>query len=666
MDKGSLVSFLVKGSLRAAVVEGPEGKTQFRVTDQLGNSHLVHPRDIGFDSSACKITGKLPATTGLEAFLQRAEALRAQADLASAWEILSEETGPHPLESLADLLFGDCTAEAAWILYHSLGQDTVYFKKKADAWETRTAAQVEEAKKQALAQASKSRAQEEFKARLQDRLKNPGADLAADDWRKVESLKKFALWGEEAPEKSSAHEILGLLGAPKTDSAAFQTLVELHVWSVHENLDLLRSQVPLVFSDDLLAAAQALAAQKPADSALRVDLTGHTVLTIDDASTTEIDDGLSVTTENGKTTYWVHIADPDALLKPGHPLDDEARRRGTTLYLPTGKITMFPDVLAEGPFSLRAGVDTAALSFGLTLAADGSLEAWKLVPSLIRPTHRLSYQQADEWLAAGTLPDLTALAEGADRRFDWRGTRGAIQINLPEIDIRVDGPDGETIHIIEVQDTRSRKVVSEWMVAAGEACARFAQEHGIAVPYRFQPAPDLPEPAALEVLPAGPVRNFAVLKSMNRSGSSLEPKPHAGLGLDLYVQATSPIRRYADLLTHRQMKSFLETGKPLLSADDVSALTPDLDAAGSGSAKLERQADRYWLVEYFRRNKGQVWTGLMLDWQRPDDKLAAVLIEEVGYRVNFKLVKDHPLGAKLRLKVASADPRKDLLTFNEV
>ena len=112
----------------------------------------------------------------------------------------------------------------------------------------------------------------------------------------------------------------------------------------------------------------------------RRDLTHLKVYTIDDESTKEIDDGLSLEfLEEGQQRVWVHIADPSRWVTPGDELDREAQRRSTTLYLPTGMIPMFPVELSTGPMSLVEGEVCCALSFGILLTPEGAVERYEIL-----------------------------------------------------------------------------------------------------------------------------------------------------------------------------------------------------------------------------------------------------------------------------------------------
>jgi exoribonuclease-2 len=659
LEKGTVVEFPVKGSPRLAVVDSLEGKSNLKVVDTFGNTLTLAPRDVAFQSSDFKLTDRAPvAASALAGWRDRAEAARSEVDLATVWELFAGPPQSLELEALAGCLWDSLTGERAYALFSALRDDRLFFKEKGGRYEPRPLAQVEELRKAQMALANKEKLQAEMVARLEARFADPAAPLGADELKRLEAVKKYALWGDEAPDKNAGLELLKLLGRPQTEAGAFQLTVDAGVWHRHENLDVHRAGLTAAFDPELEAAAAQAVRVDPAHT---VGLTALETVTIDDDTTTEVDDALSVETlADGRSRYWVHIADPGRWIAPGSPLDLEARRRGTTVYLPTGRFTMFPPVLAEGPFSLNPGADAPALSFGCLLTPEGALAEFTVVPSTIRVTRRLSYHQAEELRAEGH-PLVKALAETAALREAWRRAQGAVMINLPETEVKVDLAKNE-VKIGVYTAEAARDWVAEFMVLAGEAAARFAAEKQVPVLYRVQKAG---EPPDVDHLPEGPVREFAKIVSMTRSGLSVEPGQHAGLGLSAYLQATSPIRRYGDLAVHRQLKAAAAGDPPPYSEDDLAVLAAELDPLNGQASKMERNADRYWVTEYLARQKGKTWEAQFLGWFREPDRLAQVLISELGYRAVMKLPKDKAMGERFTIKIAAADPRKELLNFVE-
>ncbi|CDN15505.1 Exoribonuclease II [Richelia intracellularis] len=471
------------------------------------------------------------------------------------------------------------------------------------------------------------------------------------------------------PPPAPVLETMNMLGRPATPPGAFQLLVELGWWSPHENLFLRRSSIPVPFSSKVLEVARKQLESSPPDpDSERLDLTHLKVYTIDDESTTEIDDGLSwEKLDDVRERVWIHIADPTRWLIPEDELDLEARKRGSTVYLPTGMVSMFPEVLATGPMSLVQGKECCALSFGVVLSESGAVEEYSIHASYIKPTYRLTYEDVDEMLELGIQAEaeIAAIAKWSKQRRNWRYEQGAISINMPEAMIKVKGK-GEDISIDLLDDSSSRQVVAEMMILTGEVAARYGQEHKIPLPFRGQPQPELPPDEELLLLPPGFVRACAMRRCMPKSEMSITPLRHAGLGLDTYTQATSPIRRYSDLLTHFQLKAHLRGQSPPFSADQLREVMSHVTSVTQEVTMVERQTNRYWALEYLRRHPDEVWQTVVLMWLREDSGLALILLEDLGLQLPMFFKRPASLGEQILVKVAYADPRKDSIQFQEV
>ncbi|GFR46827.1 hypothetical protein Agub_g8463, partial [Astrephomene gubernaculifera] len=511
---------------------------------------------------------------------------------------------------------------------------------------------------------------------------------------------------------------------------------ELGVWRRHEPLGLLRRGLAEEPGEGAQRAAQALLSCPPPDpdADLRQDLTHLRVFTIDDASTTEVDDGISIepwvtthededgegdegsgsgsssrwSADGGVLKIWIHVADPSRWIQPGSDLDLYGSQRLRSLYLPWGNLPMFPRSLAEGPFSLREGQVCDAFSICVLLRPDGSLTRPRVTPSRITVTHKLTYEAADSLIAPATaatttrntapqsqqqqqqvtdaaasspkttpdteatednvsrqqqrpqqpdqqqqqqqqvdgeaLADLLALHAAATARRSYREARGAIEIPSPEARVTVPASHldrvrpGVRVAALRPWESAARGLVAEMMILAGEAVGELGSSACLPLPYRSQPAPPhLPPPTLLAALPEGPVRGFALRRCMPRSAVGPEPLPHAALGLEAYVQVTSPIRRYPDLLAHHNLKAWLR-GRPLpYGAPQIEAAAEAAAGAGRELTAVERECENYWVAEYFRQHWGSDYPATLLGWQREELRLAAFLIDELGLEVVARL-----------------------------
>ena len=676
MDKGTLVEFRVQSDRRLGVVDRPDGKTSWFVVDERGQSHNIKNNQFTYT-----VNGQTYKPSEIAEFLSQVQPYLDPSSLEVAWELLIEDGETVTPSQMANLLFSESAPPQCYAAHCLLSEDKLYFKQKGDAYEPRSAAQVAERKHQIEVESQKAKGQQEFLARVEQALQGQVVEWQRLDRQRLEALEKYATLladvvtlkvnydslARACPPSVPVLETMNMLGRSATPQAAFQLLIDLGWWTSHENLFLRRSSISVQFPQKVLEVAQERWDFPPTDlDTNRLDLTHLKVYTIDDESTTEIDDGLSwEVLPDGKERLWVHIADPTRLLIPEDELDLEARKRGSTVYLPTGMIPMFPEVLATGPMSLVQGKVCCALSFGVILDEVGAVEDYCIHTGLIKPTYRLTYEDVDEMLELGVQaePEIAAIANWAKIRKTWRYGQGAISINMPEAMIKVKDDD---INIDVLDDSSSRQLVAEMMILAGEVAARYGQTHNIPLPFRGQPQPELPPDEELLLLPAGFVRSCAMRRCMPKSEMSITPVRHAGLGLDTYTQATSPIRRYSDLLTHFQLKAHLRGDGLPFSAEQLKEVMMTVSSTTQEATMVERQTNRYYALEYLRRHPEQVWQVTVLMWLREDSNLALILLEDLGLQLPMSFRRSVSLGENLLVKVSLADPQKDMIHFQEI
>ncbi|GLC44119.1 hypothetical protein PLESTM_001558100, partial [Pleodorina starrii] len=715
LQVGSLVEFEKNDRGVLAVLVAQDGKKNWFAADASGRRTSIAPKQVqlvlpGGGYSEGDVAAYVAAAEGADMGLMEI-----------AWEIAAESGAPLDLRELATLLYDDTTPKSLYITHRMLRKDTLYFKPAPrsaaaaaaaapygayvprsadDVAALRRQQEAAEAARQAAeawrsavagARSAKSRSQQPSAAEWAE---GPFADRIAalravalssgqqSGPRLDESALALARSSLQLATSASASGVVsgggGGGGGSRADpDAAADLLTEIGALRRHEPLQLLRRGLPLTTPQEQEREAMALLASPPPDpdAATREDLTALPVFTIDDASTTEIDDGLSLERlADGGIRIWIHVADPTRWIRPGSGLDAAGAGRTRTLYLPWGSLPMFPRVLAEGPFSLREGQVCDAMSVCVVLGRDGSLQRPRVVPSRVRVSHKLTYDQADAVLAAAAAAatasaegaaaagaaavegfslnaaaaaDLVALREAALARHAYRQARGCIEIPLPEAKIHVPyshldrARPAVTITRVSQWESASRALVAEMMILAGEAVGAIGSEAALPLPYRGQDAPELPPPEVLEALPEGPCRGFALKRCMTRSVVGPQPLRHASLALDAYVQFTSPIRRYSDMVAHHNLKAWLRGEALPFSAGQIESLMAAAGETGRELGAAERESDNYWLAEYLRLNWGAEYPAVALGWQREDLQLAAFLLEREGLEVVVRL----PAGA---------------------
>jgi exoribonuclease-2 len=532
-------------------------------------------------------------------------------DVATAWELLQGSVTNVP--ELAELAFTAYTPITAWAAWE-LVADGLYFSGAIDKIHVHTPAQVGAEQAARAAKAAEEQAWQDFLARLGK------GEMAAGDGR---YLQEIAALAQGQNQRSQA---LRALNQPETPEAAHALLLHVGYWDDHHNPYPTRAGLP-TSSPDLPVP--------PLPDEERRDLTHLPAFAIDDEGNQDPDDALSW--EDGR--LWVHIADVAALVPPDSLLDLEARARGANLYLPEGTVTMLPPAATHW-LGLGLAELSPALSFGLTLDPDGAVADLEIVPSWVHVT-RLTYEEVDGRLHEEPFKSLYELAQRSEQR---RRENGAIEIELPEVRVRVD--DDGRVNIRPLPNLRSRDLVRDAMLMAGEAIARFAFAHNIPLPYTVQEPPAEPLPPASTT-----AEFFARRRLMKPSQPSSAPGAHTGLGLGLYAQATSPLRRYLDLVVHQQLRAYV-LGEELLDAQELMARVGAADAISGDVRRAERQSNRHWTLVYLRQNPDWQGEGIIVEKRGHKD---VALLPDLDLETRVYVKGERPLDSRITVAISEVD-----------
>jgi exoribonuclease-2 len=445
------------------------------------------------------------------------------------------------------------------------------------------------------------------------------------DERFLAELEAFALG------KSQKCRLAGDLGLTETPEGVQAFLLKARRWDEFVNPHPLRAGCSL--------GAPKMSLGDFESPFPRVDLRDLRSWAVDNAWSHDPDDAVAW---DGRYVY-VHIADPAGILRPGDSADIEALGRGATLYLPESTSPMLPD---EALTRLGLGLaDTSpALTFKMGLGSEGGIETVDIFPSTVR-VRRSHYAEADSFLGTGQAPELDALAKIAELRLARRIEGGAIEIDIPEVRIFV--KDRE-VFIETLPDTRSSGIIREMMLLAGEGAARWAFERSLAFPYYSQEAPgEVGEVAAGEGLSA----QFARRRLMRGGITGPTPGAHRGLGLPFYAQATSPLRRYQDLLGHYQIRAFLE-GREAMDTDEVMRRCATAQAGSAATRQAERASDQHWSLAYLLRHPEWRGEGIIVGGSGPAWQ---AYIPSLGLETRLKLGPGRTLDEAVGLKAARID-----------
>ncbi len=586
------------------------------------------------------------AVEALRAYVEEQERRRAGIDLETLWELARDEAATASLEGLTELLFpgGDGRDRAA-VLRAVVG-DGLRFRVRADDIEVRSAERVAALRHER----DEARRREELRAQVVRWLQGgrPEPPAGADRW--IEHLRQLAAAQAQPPARDPGVALLRDARMRATPAAAFRVLRQRGVFGEHENLHLIRHGLGRPFPRAVLDEARELAAA-PLGAAPRRDLRTLRAVSIDDEETTEVDDALTLQRrEDGGVRVGVHLAEPGARIPPGSRVDREAARRQTTLYLPDGKHLMLPPELAEQACSLAPEEERPALTVWLDYDAAGRETGFEVETTLIRVSEAVPYDVADARLEAGSDPMLASLARLAGALRRSRIDDGALETAVVEVHPVV-GLDGEVMLQEFHPDTPSRKLVAEWMVRANHAAARLAWERGVPMPYRYQEL-RAPFPAGLDLTDRYDV--YRATRCLAQTRMDLTPRRHHGLGLDAYVQITSPLRRYLDLVAQRQLAAAARGAPPPL---DAEALEAAMRAATQGisRAQITSAATReYWMIRWLEGQLDEEFDAVVLEEQ--GDRVRIELLD-LGLRLPWKPLQTQRVGERIRLRLVDADAR---------
>ena len=581
-----------------------------------------------------------------------------------AWLLLQESDETTALAEFADLVCGGTEPAQLAVCWLELVGPQLWFRFKQGEIQPRSSADLKPLRRDRRLKQLAEQREQQWQQLLRARQPVQTEALPPEQQRRLEALKQLAAGALELEQLDPAlRQSLTALHLGHDRGDLRHLLVDLGQWDRHHLVSMGGTTWSLGFSAELEAEAARLLTlheQELPGDAERLDLTGQRCVTIDDDDTRDIDDGLALERRaDGGLRLWIHVADPGRLVEPESPLDLEARRRGSSLYLASGNLPMFPLELTTGPFSLRAGVRSAAWSTWVDLDADGDIADYGIVRSWVKPTFRLSYSDADDLidLAPPEEPDLADVDQLLNRRRQWRVGQGALLMDLPEGRIR--SRDGEPV--LEVSEpSPSRAMVAEAMILAGAIAARFGVEHNLALPFRSQLPAELPPKAELDALPDGAVRFAAIKRCLSRGLMGTQPAAHFSLGLPAYAQATSPIRRYGDLVVQRQIQAQLSGSTPL-SEDGLQELLNGFDGAVREGIGISREDQRHWQQVWFEVHKSGQWRADFLRWLRPQDRLGLVRIDDLAMDLAAECPQNAQPGEALLLRVQQVDSLRDQL-----
>lgn len=411
--------------------------------------------------------------------------------------------------------------------------------------------------------------------------------------------------------------------------------------------------IPVDWPEALVAEAEQYGATVPESAQQgRWDLRATPLVTIDGITARDFDDAVYCERRGHNWRLLVAIADVSAYVRPGTALDQEARKRGNSVYFPDRAIAMLPEALSNGLCSLNPQVERLCLVCEMTFNSAGRMIRSRFAEAVMRSHARLTYETAAALVVdrdprlraeyAGLVPHLERLHELYQTLRATREQRGAMDFDTQETVIEYSA-DRKIERIVPTERNDAHRMIEECMIAANVAAARFLQRHKLPGLYRIHAGPSEDrlnklraflgelglglsggeQPAPLDYTrllervrdrPDAHLIQTVMLRSLAQAIYHPVNSGHFGLALEAYAHFTSPIRRYPDLQVHRAIRHVLQGGK----SSDFPVTAAELLGLGEHCSMTERRADEAvrdaveWLKCEFMQDKvGQVYDGII-------------------------------------------------------
>ncbi len=552
-----------------------------------------------------------------------------------AWLLLSgdAETLENSIdfEELAEILRTKLVPDESWFIYRKLSESVYFcpdekgFKIGKLSFIPRTQTEIDEINRKNYEKEHQEEIRSAFIARLKERK------LLPDDSMFMTEVENVALC------KTEKSAIMREIGIPQSPENAHQLLLDTRIWDITKN------PYPTRNSLSMNSATEGLGL--PPDEE-RLEVPGISYA-IDSPWSNDPDDAVAF---DGKY-LWIHIADPASSVLPESPIDIVARNKGTTLYLPEGAVRMLSETCFSD-YALGLKEKSMALSFRIALGTDNTVEECKIFKTSVN-VKRLTYEEATKQKESSELKPLFEIARKNEER---RKKNGATNIDMPEIHITVDS-ETKKVSISPLVRYEADSMVREMMLLAGEGAAHFAMNNRIPFPYISQEAPELPK----EILP-GLAGQFRLLKCMHKRSVGITPAMHSGLGIAVYSQVTSPLRRYGDLVAHQQLRAFID-GRKLIDKDDMLFRISQGDAASIASRKASRQSETHWKLIYLLQNPE--WTGKAVCLDHKDGN-TILMIPSLAMQTSINGFDELEPNAEVTLKAQKIDIPNQTCVFSVI
>ena len=607
MEIGNIVEYIDRQKIFCAVVLEIK-KQRFRLLSEnnkevnFSENRLLYKCRTHIDLSI----GRNELINRLKETVATRNSLTSNINIKELWDILHTEQEWIDLPTMTSFCFDtNSSPDHESAVIRAFFNNNFYFKFDRNQFFPYSEEQVEQKIKQEQEAKNKTKIIEKCTASVKKILADKSDKLALIDAIKknnpelLKILKSYYLYQKDSKYYSLGKDIQRLSGIKSSD-VIFDILVQLDVFDENENIDLYLYDIPVAFPAETLKHAanlRTLPSDFFSDSNYK-DFTSLHIITIDGQATQDFDDALSIEDMGDYYRLGIHIADVGYYIKKDDLVDKEAKIRGASTYMPDKVIPMLPPEYAENFCSLQEGKNRPAVSIIVNIDQFFNIIDYNITCSVVNIKNRLTYYDAN--LMVNDNKDIIILHEIAKKFHQYRIDHGSVNITLPNINVWLNN--NEEIKISTVKrESPARLLVAEIMIMANWLMAEFLSKKKIHAIYRSQPEPR-------ERIFKGDngtlFQNYTQRRCLSRFMLSPDSGRHSGLGLDYYITATSPIRKYSDLVTQRQIKAALGM-EDAYTYKEIDSIITLLKQPMSRVSLIQRERSRYWLLKYLEKKIGQ-------------------------------------------------------------
>jgi len=363
------------------------------------------------------------------------------------------------------------------------------------------------------------------------------------------------------------------------------------------------------------------------------DLTSLKTFIIDSKNPYEIDDAISLEIDKNVKNIWIHLSYPAKLFEFNSEIDLTAKNKSSSLYLIDKCVPMLPENIIEQS-NLKSNKISETLSARIELNENGSIKKYEILEALIKPNYEFTYEDTNEILELEPKEEyeLILLNKLLNKSYKYRKQKGAITFynSYSKILYNNNSISFETIEI-----TKAHKLVSEAMILMGNIISDFLIKNNIPAPFRSQRI-NCDSKNILERNINSPVKYIILKQFIGKSFISIKSDVHETLGLDSYVQATSPLRRYLDLIVQRQLYLSLNK-KKILSEEIVNKEIEFSNIKQKENKNIIKENKLLYLKLYFNEKKNIFYKIIFIKWINHKKNIALVYFTEYNLELLIKL-----------------------------